>query len=86
MLSKSAASRRLWLVSVAAIAVILTVGIAVNRLTLNHAPSPLAARLVAIVAVTVLVAVAKLTVGPRAAAVAGILGTLIAVVVLLNIG
>ena len=77
--------RRLWLVTVAAIAAIVGVGIIVNRNSPSSAPSPIAARHAAAVIVTVLVAVAKVLVGPRAAAVTGVVGTLIAVVLLIDL-
>jgi hypothetical protein len=80
---KRPVDRRLWLVTVAAIAVIVAVGILVARGSPSHAPSPIAARIAAAAIVTVFVAVAKIRVGPRAAAVTGVVGTLIAVVLLI---
>jgi hypothetical protein len=82
---KSPENRRLWLVTVAAIASIVVVGIIVNRNSPSYAPSPIAARLAAAVIVTVLVAVTKVLVGSRAAAVTGVIGTLIAVVLLIDL-
>jgi hypothetical protein len=80
---KRPVDRKLWLVTVVAIAAIVAVGILVARSSPSHVPSPIAARLAAAAIVTVLVAVAKIRIGPRAAAVTGVVGTLIAVVLLI---
>jgi cytochrome b subunit of formate dehydrogenase len=83
---KGPVDRRLWFVTVAAILVILAVGIIINRDSPSHVASPVVARLAAAVIVTVFVAVAKVVVGPRAAALTGVVGTLIAVVLLIQLG
>ena len=82
---KSPENRRLWLVSVTAIAAIVAVGIIINRASPSQVASPIAARLAAAVIVTVFVAVARVRVGPRAAAVTGVIGTLVAVVLLIHL-
>jgi ABC-type uncharacterized transport system permease subunit len=80
---KGPVDRRLWLVTVVAITAIVVVGIIVNRTSVGHVASPIAARLAAAAIVTVFVAGAKIFVGPRAAALTGVAGTLIAVVLLI---
>ena len=74
--------RRLWLVSVASIAAILTVGIVIDRSSPSHVASPVILRLAAAAIITVCAGVAKLVAGSRAAAATGVLGTLVAVVLL----
>lgn len=80
---KGPVDRRIWLVTVVAIVAIVVVGIIINRTTVGHVASPIAARLAAAAIVTVFVAAAKVFVGPRAAALTGVVGTLIAVVLLI---
>jgi hypothetical protein len=77
--------RRLWIVTVVAIAAIVAVGILVSRTLPGHEPSPVAMRLALAAVVTILAAVAKVVAGPRAAAVTAVLGVLVGVILLITI-
>ena len=81
--SKTPFPTRLWVASLAAILVIVAVGIIVSR-SESHPASPIALRLAAAAIVTALAAVAKYVGGPRAAAATAVAGTFVAVVLLIG--